>query len=319
MIGSTRHGHGRRRAGQSAADEIVLEIEARIRQERLPAGYRIGTKQELCEEFGVAPATLSEALRVLRARGVIDVRPGPGGGTFVANASPLIRLAQTVLALRDDGATVNDVVGVLDALDEAVIRDAALHRTARDLKDLDALMAKLAAAWHDPAEGSYCNWQLHRRIAEITPNAVLRAFYQNMVDYIEGEEVQAPLSLPGFRFDSEERLRVHYDILAVIRSRDAEAAREAAIRHRTQLTGHLKVRDVDFALGKLAKRLSTGSVRLARMILIQALAVLHAAKEERLWPCVAVSCSRAEERQTEAKPDPLGSQLGYRDLDRSND
>ena len=55
---------------------------------------------------------------------------------------------------------------------------AALHRTARDLKDLDALMAKLAAAWHDPAEGSYCNWQLHRRIAEITPNAVLRAFVE---------------------------------------------------------------------------------------------------------------------------------------------
>jgi hypothetical protein len=32
----------------------------------------------------------------------------------------------------------------------------------------------------------------------------------------------------------------------------------------------LKVRDVDFALGKLAKRLSIRSVRLARMILIQA-------------------------------------------------
>ncbi len=31
------------------------------------------------------------------------------------------------------------------------------------------------------------------------------------------------------------------------------------------------MRDIDFALGKLAKRLSTGSVRLARMILIQAI------------------------------------------------
>ena len=83
---------------------------------------------------------------------------------------------------------------------------------------------------------------------------------------------------------------------------------------------------MDFALGKLAKRLSTRSVRLARMILIQAirnamvndlvvrnvadlaavptgmpgrpsrsldleqaLAVLDAAKGERLWPYVAVS------------------------------
>ncbi|MGH3197835.1 MAG: hypothetical protein ACRDOH_17705 [Streptosporangiaceae bacterium] len=33
----------------------------------------------------------------------------------------------------------------------------------------------------------------------------------------------------------------------------------------------LKVRDVEFALGKLAERFSTRSVRLARMILIQAI------------------------------------------------
>ena len=46
-------------------------------------------------------------------------------------------------------------------------------------------------------------------------------------------------------------------------------------RHLTGLIGKvkladLKVRDVQFALGKLAERLSTRSVRLARMILIQA-------------------------------------------------
>jgi hypothetical protein len=47
-------------------------------------------------------------------------------------------------------------------------------------------------------------------------------------------------------------------------------------RHLIELIGHiklseLKVRGVDFALGKLAERLSTRSVRLARMILIQAI------------------------------------------------
>ena len=48
------------------------------------------------------------------------------------------------------------------------------------------------------------------------------------------------------------------------------------VSHLIELTGtvklaELKVRDVDFALGKLAERLSTRSVRLARMILIQAI------------------------------------------------
>ena len=47
------------------------------------------------------------------------------------------------------------------------------------------------------------------------------------------------------------------------------------VRHLVELIGNvklaeLKVRDADFALGQLAKRLSTRSVRLARMILIQA-------------------------------------------------
>jgi hypothetical protein len=48
------------------------------------------------------------------------------------------------------------------------------------------------------------------------------------------------------------------------------------VRHLTELIGNvkmvdLKVRDVGSAPGKLAKRLSTRSVRLARMILIQAI------------------------------------------------
>ena len=102
-------------------------------------------------------------------------------------------------------------------------------------------------------------------------------------------------------------------------------------RHLAGLIGKVKladlrVRDVQFALGTLAERLSTRSVRLARMILIQAsrnavvndlvvrnvadlanvptgkpgrpsrsldpeqaLAVLDAARGERLWPYVAVS------------------------------
>ncbi len=107
---------------------------------------------------------------------------------------------------------------------------------------------------------------------------------------------------------------IYYD-----RSRDRIMA-----RHLNGLIGNvklveLKVRDVDFALGKLAERLSTRSVRLARMILIQAvrdamataptaepgrssrslnleraLAVPDAAKGERLRPYRAGSAAREQ-------------------------
>lgn len=222
---------------QSVADRVVAEVEAMIRNQALAPGHRIGTRQEMCEQFGVAPATLGEALRVLRARGLVDLRPGPGGGIFVTDQSPLIRLAHSVLRLRQTGAPVNDVIKVLDALDEAVMQDAVLNRTDADIADLDAVMAKLAEHWHDPIEGLHGNWRLHRRIAEISPNAVLRTFYLNLVDYIEGETTGATsedaLAVPGFRQDTEERLRIHEALIDAIRSGDVEVGRQAVLDHRT--------------------------------------------------------------------------------------
>lgn len=222
---------------QSVADRVVTEVETMIKAEGLAPGHRIGTRHELCEQFGVAPATLGEALRVLRARGSVDLRPGPGGGIFVADQSPLIRLAHSVLRLRQTGAPVNDVIKVLDALDEAVMQDAVLNRTDQDVADLEAVMADLTEHWHDPMEGLHGNWRLHRRIAEISPNAVLRTFYLNLVDYIEGETAGATpedgLAVPGFRQDTDERLKIHQALIAAIKSGDIELGRSAVLDHRT--------------------------------------------------------------------------------------
>lgn len=236
-MASEQHAYsgGRTRVGSSVADSLVAELEDLIARESLEAGHRLGTKQELCERYGVAPATLGEAMRVLRARGAIEVRPGPGGGLFVAQQSPLLRLAHGVLMLRQQGATVNDIVEVLDALDEAVLRDAAEHRSDADLADLDALMTELAAVWSDPVAGLHVNWRLHRRIAQISPNAVLRTFYLNLVDYIEAESVgeSTTFDVMGFHPDTDERLQTHRDLVEAIRSRDEGLQRDAIVRHRT--------------------------------------------------------------------------------------
>jgi GntR family transcriptional repressor for pyruvate dehydrogenase complex len=42
----------------------------------------------------VAPATLTEAVRLLQERGLVTVRPGPKGGIFVARPDPFARLGR---------------------------------------------------------------------------------------------------------------------------------------------------------------------------------------------------------------------------------
>ena len=65
----------------------------RIARDGRRPGDRIATKDELRERFGVAVATINEAVRLLETRGVIEARPGPGGGIFVARAVRRVRFA----------------------------------------------------------------------------------------------------------------------------------------------------------------------------------------------------------------------------------
>ena len=60
---------------------LAQTIEARIVQEGLPAGTRLGTKSELREEFGVASTTVNEALRLLETRGLVGRSAVPAAGS----------------------------------------------------------------------------------------------------------------------------------------------------------------------------------------------------------------------------------------------
>src|SRR3954449_7086051 len=69
------------------AEAVARDLEAEILGGRLAPGERIGTKDALRQRFGVAVATVNEAVRLLETRGLIEARPGPGGGGFVAASS----------------------------------------------------------------------------------------------------------------------------------------------------------------------------------------------------------------------------------------
>ena len=106
----------------------------RSRGARYASGDRLGTKGDLRERFGVAVATVNEAVRLLELRGLITARPGPGGGVFVA--APSARTSRGQLALGFDWGpdSLDDAVDVLDALEPLVHRTrpgAARRRTSR--------------------------------------------------------------------------------------------------------------------------------------------------------------------------------------------
>ncbi|MGW4029336.1 FadR/GntR family transcriptional regulator [Streptomyces sp. NPDC004838] len=215
------------------ADTLAKYIEDLIARRRLTPGDRIATKDELRRDSGMARATVNEAVRLLQAQGRVILRPGPGGGLFVAPTDPVVRLGQTLLTVHSEPVSVIDALTVRDGLEPVVARDAARFRSARDIADLRVLIDAMAEAVHDPARFLRANWRLHERIAQIVRNHILQTMYLGLVQFIQDQaaDVVPHHTLEEHAKYKRHRLDIHIDLVQAIIAGDVAAAGRAAERH----------------------------------------------------------------------------------------
>jgi GntR family transcriptional repressor for pyruvate dehydrogenase complex len=196
----------------SRAASVAHQLESSIALDGRRPGERIATKDELRGRFGVAVATINEAVRLLETRGVIEARPGPGGGIFVARAAVRVAMMHTVLGFPSESTSYREYLVVRDALEPLICRDAADRLTEGDLAALEAIVARMAGNVSDPPAYFACNWELHRRLARITTNAPLRSIYLTLVDYLESMLAEAVID----EFDGPANVAIHRELVASV-------------------------------------------------------------------------------------------------------
>ena len=206
----------------SRAEAIARELENEIMGGTLEAGDRLGTKQDLRRRFGVAVATVNEAVRLLEIRGLIHARPGPGGGVFVADSSTRVALNQMILGFNWHNASRGDYIEVLRALEPLLFRDAARYRTGADARALEMAVERMERAAPDAGEDLRLSCSLRRRIAKISRNAPLHSVYLTLVDFLEDGIAE----IAAGSFDTEADLAATRQVVeGIIRGeRDGDAA-----------------------------------------------------------------------------------------------
>ncbi|NMO00682.1 FadR family transcriptional regulator [Gordonia sp. TBRC 11910] len=219
------------------AQSLAAEIEGWIVDRSLRPGDRIATMDELREQTRLGRASISEAARLLAERGTVDVRPGRGGGLFVAQSGTVVQLRHTLLSVSSDPQSVADAVVVRDALEEAVDVDAAEHCTAGDAADLYRIVADMERHASDRESFLRANWTLHRRIAEITRNTFAKGVYLSAMAHVEGLPSQPDRDTAAD--DSgylHERVDVHVELVRAITANDAARTKRAVAAHRAVST-----------------------------------------------------------------------------------
>jgi DNA-binding FadR family transcriptional regulator len=212
----------------SRAEELSRRLEQEIVDGGLSAGERLGTKEDIRHRFGYAVATVNEALRLLETRGLIQARPGPGGGVFIAAPSSRVRFGHLILGFKAEESSFSDSLVVRNALEPLVCREASEHCRPADAKAMRAIIARMRKKTADPTAFLRLNWDLHRRMAKMGSNAPLKSFYLTLLDFID--EGLAAVSSDEF-FDAEENLAVHEELVEAIIDGDQKRLAKAIKRH----------------------------------------------------------------------------------------
>jgi DNA-binding FadR family transcriptional regulator len=210
------------------SEAIVTQIRNLIRTNRLVPGDRLPSERELCEQFGVSRVTVREALRVLEAGGLIEIRVGARGGAFVttptsdqlsAGLADLINLA-SVTAFEVTEARIVFELGIIPMVVE--------RATDEDIEDLRELTREHIAALKRGEYTMAMSAQFHNRVGACTHNAAIEmlvhSFHGPLLMSLREARTAAPVM--GQRGTYE-----HRDFVEAIAKRNVEEATAIMRRH----------------------------------------------------------------------------------------
>ena len=237
--------------GEVIADAIADEI----LENNLAPGTRLANEAQMVERYQAGRGTVREAMRLLEADGMIDVRPGLGGGPVVCEPDAERVARRLSILLRLSGSTFGSVVDARKALEPTLAHHAAIAATDEQLAALRASVDRLAAAQEAGGQAFIEeNARFHSLVAEASQNPVLHTFWMAIRSIVDGQEV-------GVRYDDEARAAVvgaHRRVQEAIAAHDPELAATEMRRHVAAIDGYLAEHHPDLIEDQI--RL-TGSLR----------------------------------------------------------
>lgn len=210
----------------SVVDQIIEHFKNALINGELKAGQRLPSENELCDQFGVGRSAIREAMKVLKALGVVTIQQG--AGTYIVHEPSPVMLNPLVFAIMLEADVSGKLVELRRMIEIGYCELAAHHATAEDWKRIEAAEAALeefaARDKHDPETLARLDLDFHRAILEASHNAlVIRighaveelyfASIRNTYRYVEGNPGRA--------------IKFHRAIMAAIQAQDFTTIHEA--------------------------------------------------------------------------------------------
>ncbi|MDD5206512.1 MAG: FadR/GntR family transcriptional regulator [Desulfobacterales bacterium] len=201
------------------SDQIADVIQERILGDQLKTGASLPTEQELAQEFDVSRTVVREAIRILEISGLVRVKKGPSGGTFVYDAyhAPIRKSLRNMVAR--GGVTIDHLFDIRLLIEPHIAREAALHVGEKDLAILEELFSDSAAHQNEPVLLKKNNLNFHLLLAKASGNPLFSVLLEPVIEVLIESSQDFFDSLLEKHF-----LKIHEKIFNVIKRRKAQEA-----------------------------------------------------------------------------------------------
>lgn len=207
-------------------DQVVKQVALRImRGDAAAADIDLRTEAALCNELNVSRTVLREAIKVLEAKGMVEVRPKKG--LRVRPRSEWNVIDPDILAWQSELATderfIRNLIEVRRIIEPAAAELAALRASEAEIAVMDEYFSLMTRTYDDTPAFISADMQFHDAIFAACHNDLLERFSSTIGNALRLSRV-ITTRRPG---SSAASLKLHSAVADAIRRKDAPGARAA--------------------------------------------------------------------------------------------
>ncbi|MBN2093269.1 FadR family transcriptional regulator [candidate division KSB1 bacterium] len=217
------------------SQKVETQIKDAIIKKVFLAGDKLPGELELTKTFGVSRTAVREALRMLAARGLLEIRKGSGAYVSDFSVSNIVDPFSQFLELKCGKASHLYLIQIRRMIEPEIARIAASRFAEKEFTFLRENLAQMQETYQHPEEMMQIDIKFHRKLADSVGNplisVVLEPIFQLLPKFISSTYSQERAPDLAIEF--------HEKILQAIAHHDEEAAYTAMKKHLEKAEEHV--------------------------------------------------------------------------------
>lgn len=187
------------------AQKVADDLEAELRRTPLPEGRLIGTVSALADRFGVGNNSMRQALRMLEQQGMLETRPGVGGGVLVGASGDKAASFSLATYLEFFNIASAELLAARALIDGLAAKLAAERAPLQDAMTLRNLIVRFDLDGFRSMADYGASMEQTSRVAQLSGNPLLRVFS----DVLRHAALEGLTGSPAKRDEIQRGIRIY--------------------------------------------------------------------------------------------------------------